>query len=138
MGGDQLQANLNRQQGADQFNATQYNNARQYGTGMGANAFNANTANNQFGANMAFRGGQAGMDMSRTGAGMMGSGLDRAQGSGQYMRDYDQQMENYQFRQGMAPYNALAYYNQQIGDPNNLSSSTTTSTGKSSGFNFSI
>lgn len=132
------QANAGFQQQSDMFNTRSFNDARRFGTGMGANAFNANTAANQFGANMAFRGGQAGMDMSRTGAGMMGSGLDRAQGSGQYMRDYDQQMENYQYRQGMAPYNSLQFYNQQIGDPNNLSSSTTTSKGKSSGFNLSI
>ena len=136
MGGNQLQSNLNRQQGADQFNATQYNNARQYGTGMGANAFNANTANNQFGADMSFRGGQAGMGMSQTGANMVGSGLDRAQGSGQYMRDYDQQMENYQYRQGMAPYNSLQFYNQQIGDPNNLSSATSSSKGSSKSASF--
>lgn len=135
---DANKTNAGFRQQSDMFNTRSINDARRFGAGMGANAFNANTAANQFGANMAFRGGQAGTDMSRTGAGMMGSGLDRAQGSGQYMRDYDQQMQNYQFRQGMAPYNALAFYNQQIGDPNNLSSSTTTSKGKSSGFNLGI
>ena len=138
MGGNQLQSNLSRQQQADQYNAGQFNQARQFGTGIGQNAFNTNQQNQQFGADMAFRGGAAGVGMQQTGANMIGSGLDRAQASGQYGRDYEQQLLNNQFRQGMAPYNSLNFYNQIVGAPNNLSSSNTSSTGKSSGFNFGI
>jgi len=58
--------------------------------------------------------------------------------SGQYGRDFDQQLLNQQFRQGMAPFNALNFYNQIVGAPNNLSRSTSSSSGKSSGFNFGI
>jgi hypothetical protein len=138
MGGNQLQNNLNRQQQGDQFNAGQFNQARQFGTGVGQGAFNSNTSNNQFGADMAFRGGGAGVGMQQTGAGMIGSGLDRAQGAGQYGRDYEQQLMNQQYRQGMAPFSGLNFYNQIVGGPNNLSNSNTTSSGKSSGFNFNI
>ena len=136
MGGNQLQNNLSRQQQADQFNAGQVNQARQFGTGVGQGAFNANTSNNQFGADMAFRGGAAGVGMQQTGANMIGSGLDRAQGSGQYDRDYEQQMQNYQYRQGMAPYNSLNFYNDIVGAPNNLSSATSSSKGSSKSLNF--
>ncbi|MDG1164120.1 MAG: hypothetical protein P8N61_01985 [Porticoccaceae bacterium] len=136
MGGNQLQNNLSRQQQADQYNAGQFNQARQFGTGIGQGAFNSNTANNQFGADMAFRGGAAGVGMQQTGANMIGSGLDRAQASGQYGRDYEQQLFNQQYRQQMAPYNSLNFYNQIVGAPNNLSSATSSSTGKSSGMNF--
>jgi len=135
MGANQLQNNLSRQQQADQYNAGQFNQARQFGTGVGQGAFNANTSNNQFGADMAFRGGAAGVGMQQTGANMIGSGLDRAQASGQYGRDYEQQLFNQQYRQQMAPYNSLNFYNQIVGAPNNLSSATSSSTGKSSGMN---
>jgi hypothetical protein len=136
MGGNQLQNNLSRQQQADQYNAGQFNQARQFGTGIGQGAFNTNQQNQQFGADMAFRGGAAGVGMQQTGANMIGSGLDRAQGSGQYGRDYEQQLFNQQYRQQMAPYNSLNFYNQIVGAPNNLSSATSSSTGKSSGMNF--
>jgi hypothetical protein len=138
MGGNQLQNNLSRQQQADQFNSGQYNQARQFGTGVGQGAFNSNTSNNQFGADMAFRGGGAGVGMQQTGAGMIGAGLDRAQGSGQYGRDYEQQLMNQQYRQGMAPYNSLNFYNQIVGGPNNLSNSSASSRGSSSSFNLSV
>lgn len=138
MGGSQLQNNLSRQQQADQYNAGQFNQARQFGTGVGQGAFNANIANNQFGADMAFRGGAAGVGMQRTGADMIGSGLDRAQASGQYGRDYEQQLLNERYRQGMAPYNSLNFYNDIVGAPNNLSSATSRSkgSGKSANFGF--
>lgn len=136
MGGNQLQNNLTRQQQADQYNAGQYNQARGFGTGIGQGAFNSNTLNNQFGADMAFRGGAAGVGMQRTGADMIGSGLDRAQGSGQYDRDYEQQLMNQQYRYGMAPYNSLNFYNDIVGAPNNLSSATSSSKGSSKSLNF--
>ena len=136
MGGNQLQNNLARQQQADQYNAGQFNQARQFGTGVGQGAFNANTSNNQFGADMAFRGGAAGVGMQRTGADMIGSGLDRAQGSGQYDRDYEQQLMNQQYRYGMSPYNSLDFYNNIVGAPNNLSSATSKSKGSSKSMNF--
>ena len=136
MGGNQLQNNLARQQQADQYNAGQFNQARQFGTGVGQGAFNSNISNNQFGADMAFRGGAAGVGMQRTGADMIGSGLDRAQASGQYGRDYEQQLYNQQFRQGMAPYNSLNFYNDIVGAPNNLSSATSSSKGSSKSLNF--
>jgi len=136
MGGNQLQNNLARQQQADQYNAGQYNQARGFGTGIGQGAFNSNTSNNQFGADMAFRGGAAGVGMQRTGADMIGSGLDRAQGSGQYDRDYEQQLMNQQYRYGMSPYNSLNFYNDIVGAPNNLSSATSSSKGSSKSLNF--
>ena len=136
MGGNQLQNNLARQQQADQYNAGQYNQARGFGTGIGQGAFNSNTSNNQFGADMAFRGGAAGVGMQRTGADMIGSGLDRAQGSGLYDRDYEQQLMNQQYRYGMSPYNSLNFYNDIVGAPNNLSSATSSSKGSSKSLNF--
>jgi hypothetical protein len=52
------------------------------------------------------------------------------------MRDYDQQMQNYNYRQGMAPYDSLNYYNDIIGTPNNLSRATSSSRGKSGSVSF--
>lgn len=136
MGASQLESNLARQQQADQYNAGQFNQARQFGTGVGQGAFNSNVSNNQFGADMAFRGGAAGVGMQQTGSNMIGSGLDRAQASGQYGRDYEQQLLNERYRQGMAPYNSLNFYNDIVGAPNNLSSATSSSKGSSKSMNF--
>ena len=138
MGGNQLENNLSRQQQADQFNAGQFNQARQFGTGVGQNAFNTNQQNQQFGASLAARLGAQGTADMRTGAGMFNTGVGQQLASGQYGRDFEQQLMNQQFRQGMAPFSGLNFYNQIVGAPNNLSNSSATSSGKSSGFNFSI
>ena len=138
IGASQLQANLARQQQADQFNTGAFNQARQFGTGIGQSAFNTNQQNQQFGASLAARLGAQGVSDMRTGANMYNTGVGQQLASGQYGRDFDQQLLNQQFRQGMAPFNALNFYNQIVGAPNNLSRSTSSSSGKSSGFNFAI
>ena len=138
IGASQLESNLGRQQQGNQFNAGQFNQARQFGTGIGQNAFNTNQQNQQFGASLAARLGAQGTADMRTGAGMFNTGVGQQLASGQYGRDFEQQLMNQQFRQGMAPFSGLNFYNQIVGAPNNLSSSNTTSSGKSSGFNFSI
>ena len=138
IGASQLQANLGRQQQADQFNTGAFNQARQFGTGVGQSAFNTNQQNQQFGASLAARLGAQGVSDMRTGANMYNTGVGQQLASGQYGRDFDQQLLNQQFRQGMAPFNALNFYNQIVGAPNNLSRSTSSSSGKSSGFNFAI
>ena len=138
IGASQLQGNLQREQQGNQFNAGQFNQGRQFGTGVGQNAFNTNQQNQQFGASLAARLGAQGTSDMRSGASMYNTGVGQQLASGQYGRDFDQQLLNQQYRQGMAPYNSLNFYNQIVGAPNNLSSSTTTSKGKSSGFNFSI
>ena len=98
----------------------------QYGAGMGQNAYNTNQQNQQFGASMAQQLGQQGY-------GNMMSGVGMQQGAGQYMRDYDQQLLNNQYQQAMSPFNSLNFYNQIVGAPNNLSSASSNSSGKSSG-----
>lgn len=138
IGASQLESNLGRQQQGNQFNAGQFNQARQFGTGVGQNAFNTNQQNQQFGASLAARLGAQGTADMRTGAGMFNTGVGQQLASGQYGRDFEQQLMNQQFRQGMAPFSGLNFYNQIVGAPNNLSNSNTTSSGKSSGFNFSI
>jgi hypothetical protein len=61
-----------------------------------------------------------------------------AQGAGDQQRAYDQQLLQQQYQQGMAPYNSLNFYNSVVGAPNNLSTATSQSTGKSKsgGFGF--
>ena len=123
------QANAGFQQGANQYNTGAYNQARQFGSSLGQNAFNTNQQGQQFGANLAFRGGQAGAGAMSTGANMYNTGVGQQLASGQYGRDFDQQLLNQQYRQGMAPYNSLNIYNQIVGAPNNLSSATSSSKG---------
>ncbi len=138
IGASQLESNLGRQQQGGQFNAGSFNDARNFGSRLGADAFNNNMMNQQFGATLAARLGAQGTSDMQAGAGMFNTGVGQQLSSGQYGRDYEQQLYNRDFRQGMAPFNSLNFYNQIVGAPNNLSSSTTTSKGKSSGFNFSI
>jgi hypothetical protein len=138
IGASQLESNLGRQQQGNQFNAGQFNQGRQFGTGVGQNAFNTNQQNQQFGASLASRLGAQGVSDMRTGANMYNTGVGQQLASGQYGRDYEQQLYNQEFRQGMSPFNSLNFYNQIVGAPNNLSSSTSTSKGKSSGFNFAV
>lgn len=120
--------NAGFQQQANQANQGAYNNMMQFGAGMGQNAFNTNQQNQQFGASMAQQLGQQGYNNMMTGVGMQ-------QGAGQYIRDYDQQLLNNQYQQGMSPFNSLNFYNQIVGAPNNLSSASSSSSGKSSGTN---
>ena len=106
--------NAGFQQQANQANQGAYNNMMQFGAGMGQNAFNTNQQNQQFGASMAQQLGQQGYNNMMTGVGMQ-------QGAGQYMRDYEQQLLNNQYQQGMSPFNSLNFYNNIVGAPNNLS-----------------
>ena len=136
IGAAQLQGNLGRQQQADQYNTGAFNQARQFGTGVGQNAFNTNQQNQQFGASLAARLGAQGTSDMQAGAGMFNTGVGQQLASGQYGRDFEQQLYNQQFRQGMAPFNALNFYNQIVGAPNNLSSATSSSKGKSASASF--
>jgi hypothetical protein len=133
---NQMNAGFNQQ--ANQYNAGAFNQARQFGSSLGQNAYNTNQQGQQFGANLAFRGGQAGVDAMRTGANMFNTGVGQQLASGQYGRDYEQQLMNQQYRAGMAPFNALNFYNQIVGAPNNLSSSTSSSKGSSKSLSFGI
>ena len=136
IGASQLESNLARQQQGNQFNAGQFNQARQFGAGIGQNAFNTNQQNQQFGADLAARLGAQGVSNMQTGAGMYNTGVGQQLASGQYGRDYEQQLMNYNYRQGMAPYNSLNFYNQIVGAPNNLSRATSSSRGRSSSLSF--
>ena len=138
VGASQLESNLGRQQQGNQFNAGQFNQARQYGSGVGQNAFNTNQQSQQFGANLAARLGSQGVSNMTTGANMFNTGVGQQMAMGQYGRDYEQQLLNQQYRQQMAPYNSLNFYNQIVGAPNNLSNSTASSKGSSSSFNLSV
>jgi len=138
IGASQIGDNLSRQQQGNQFNAGAYNSARQFGTGAGANAYNSNTQANQFGANMMNDYGNQGMRNMAAGQSMFNQGNQSQLGSGQYGRDYEQQLFNQQYRQNMAPYNSLNFYNQIVGGPNNLSNSSASSRGSSSSFNLSV
>jgi|TARA_B100001094_G_scaffold318911_1_gene363045 hypothetical protein len=135
IGASQLESNLGRQQQGNQFNAGQFNQGRQFGTSVGQDAFNNNMMNQQFGASLAARLGAQGTSDMQAGAGMFNTGVGQQLASGQYGRDFEQQLYNQQFRQGMSPFNSLNFYNQIVGAPNNLSSATSSSKGKSSSTN---
>ena len=134
IGASQLESNLGRQQQGNQFDARSYNDARDFGSQLGANAFNNNMQNQQFGASLAATLGNQGINNMNTGAQMFGFGNNMQMAAGQYGRDYQQQLLNQQYRQGMSPYQNLEFYNSIIGAPNNLSQATASSKGSSSGF----
>ena len=138
VGASQLESNLGRQQQGNQFNAGEFNRARQYGSGVGLDSFNNNMMNQQFGANLAARLGSQGVSNMTTGANMFNTGVEQQLGMGRFGRDYEQQLLNQQYRERMAPYNSLNFYNSVVGAPNNLSNSTASSRGKSSSFNLSV
>ena len=115
-------------------NAAAINQSRQFGAGVGQNMFNNAMANQQFGANLAQQLGQAGVGNILSGANMYNTGVGMSQGVGQMQRAYEQQLLQNQFQQGMAPFNAAQYLAGIVGDPNNLSRASSSSTGKSSGF----
>ena len=127
--------NLNRQQQANIFNAQQQEAGRQFGAGIGQNMYNQAQGQQRFGANMLQNIGQAGVGNMMQGQNMYNTGVGQMMGAGTMQRAYDQQLLQNQFQQGMAPYNAAAWYNQIIGSPNNLSRANSTSSGSSSGFN---
>ncbi len=135
IGASQLESNLGRQQQGNQFDARSYNDARDFGSQIGANAFNNNMQNQQFGASLAATLGNQGINNMNTGAQMFGFGNNMQMAAGQYGRDYQQQLLNQRYRQGMSPYQNLEFYNSIIGAPNNLSQATASSKGSSSGFN---
>ena len=87
---------------------------------------------------MSARMGQQGISNMQAGMNMFGQGNQMQRDAGQYDRDYEQQLYNQQYRQSMAPYNSLNFYNQIVGAPNNLSSSNSSSRGGSSSFEASI
>ncbi len=130
--------NAGFQQQTNLANQGAYNSMLQYGAGVGQNAFNTNQQNQQFGAGMAAQLGQQGYGNMLSGANMMNQGVGMQQGAGQYMRDYDQQLLQNQYQAAMSPFNSLNFYNQIVGAPNNLSTASSQSSGKSSSFNFGI
>lgn len=128
--------NAGLQQQANLANQGAYNAALQSGANLGAGQFNSNMQNQQFGASMAQNIGQQGVQNMATGQQMANTGLGVMQSGGQYLRDYEQQLLNNIYQQGMAPYNALNFYNQIVGAPNNLSEASSSSSGKSASANF--
>lgn len=132
------EANAGYQQAANLLNTRSFNDARDFGSQLGGNAFNNNMQNQQFGASLAATLGNQGASNVNTGAQMFGFGNAMQQASGQYQRDYQQQLLNQRYRQGMAPYGALDFYNQIIGSPNNLNEANSQSKGSSSSFNVSF
>jgi hypothetical protein len=135
IGANQASQNAGFQQQSNMANQNAYNSARQFGTGVGQNAYNTNQQNQQFGAGMAQQIGQQGVNNMMSGQNMMNTGIGMAQGAGQMQRDYDQSMLNYDYRQGMAPYESLDFYSGIVGAPNNQTYSQATSKGSKSGFN---
>lgn len=138
IGASQLESNLGRAQQGDQFNSGQYNTARAFGSGVGQDSFNTSQQNRRYGADLAARLGSEGVSNMRTGANMFNTGIDQQMSMGEYGRNYEQQLLNERYRQGMAPYNSLNFYNSVVGAPNNLSNSTASSKGSSSSFNLSV
>ena len=135
IGANQASQNAGFQQDTNLANMNAFNTARQFGTGVGQNAFNTNLQNQQFGATTANTIGQQGVSNMVTGQNMMNTGIGLSQGAGQYMRDYDQQLLERNYQAAMSPYNSLNFYNQIVGAPNNLSQATSSSKGKSSSIN---
>ena len=135
IGANQASQNAGFQQQSNMANQNAYNSARQFGTGVGQNAFNTNQQNQQFGAGMAQQIGQQGVNNMMSGQNMMNTGIGMSQGAGQMQRDYDQQLLNNQYQTAMAPYNSLNFYNQIVGAPNNLSQANSTSKSKSASVN---
>lgn len=135
---DANQANAGYNQQGDMLNMRAFNDARDFGSQLGGNAFNNNMQNRQFGASLAATIGNQGSANVNTGAQMFGFGNNMQQAAGQYGRDYQQQLLNQQYRQGMAPYGALDFYNQVIGSPNNLNEAKSQSKGSTSAFNVSF
>jgi len=133
---NQLQGNLNRDQQANMSNQNAVNSANQFGTNIGANQFNQSVQNQQFGANMAQNIGQGGVNNMVSGQNMMNTGVNQSQGAGQYQRDYDQQLLNQDYREDMAPYQSLEFYDQMVGDPTKLSEASSSSSGKSKSLSF--
>lgn len=126
--------NAGFQQQTNLANQNAYNSALTAGANLGAGQYNTNLQNQQFGASMAQNIGQQGVNNMLSGQQMANTGLGVAQGAGQYMRDYEQQLLNNQYQQAMSPYNSLNFYNQIVGAPNNLSTARSSSRGRSSGF----
>lgn len=131
---DANQANAGYNQQGDMLNMRAFNDARDFGSQLGGNAFNNNMQNNQFGASLGATLGNQGINNMNTGAQMFGFGNNMQMAAGQYGRDYQQQLLNQQYRQGMSPYQNLEFYNSIIGAPNNLSQATASSKGSSRGF----
>lgn len=128
--------NANFAQGANLANQSAFNNMLQFGGNLGQSAFGNNIANQQFGAKLANQIGQGGVDSLLRGANLMNMGIDRQMGIGDMFRNYNQDLLNYDFRRGMSPFNALNFYSQIVGDPNNLSKSQGTSSSRSFGMDF--
>ena len=135
IGANQASQNAGFQQQANLNNQNAFNTSRQFGTGLGQNAFNTNLQNQQFGARMNQQIGQSGVQNMLAGQSMMNIGTDQSRQAGQLERDYEQQLLANQYQQAMSPYNSLNFYNQIVGAPNNLSQATSSSKGKSSSIN---
>lgn len=136
IGASQLAGNLDRLTNTSQFNAGQFNNLFGQGGNLSQSMFGLNQNNNQFGANLAANLGAQGSRDMMSGAQLENMGLANQQGAGQYLRDFEQQLLAMQYQQGMAPYNALNFYNQMVGAPTVLNEAESESSGKSRSANF--
>lgn len=136
IGASQLESNLGRLTNNSQFNAGQFNNLYGQGANLMQQMYGLNQNNNQFGATLASQLGAQGVSNMQAGANMMGSALDRQQASGDFLRNYQQQLLTNQYQQAMAPYNALNFYNQIVGAPTVLNEASSSSKGKSGSVNF--
>lgn len=138
IGANQASQNAGFQQQANMANQNAFNASRQFGTGIGQNAYNTNQQNQQFGATMNQQIGQSGVQNMLAGQSMMNIGSNQSLQAGQLQRDYEQQLLGNQFQQEMSPYNSLNFYNQIVGAPTTLSTATSQSSGKSKsgGFGF--
>jgi hypothetical protein len=131
IGANQIDSNLNRQQQTNLSNQGAYNSALATGANLGAGQYNTNLQNQQFGASMAQDIGRQGVSNMMQGQAMANTGVGLSQGSGQYLRDYEQQLLNNQYQRQMSPFNSLNFYNQIVGAPNNLSNASASSKGSS-------
>lgn len=89
---------------------------------MGTNALNAGLMGQ--GANLNFQMGQAGQQGLGQAYGTAVNNFGLAQDSGDYLRQYQQQLLDTLYSNQMNPYNSLQMYKSFIGDPTVLSSGT--------------
>ena len=119
-------------QQANIFNAGQANTLFSGGMNLGMNALR----NQQFGATLASNIGQGGVRNVQAGGDIAASGFGNQIGSGEYSRNYNQQLLDTDRLNMMNPFAALEFYNTMIGDPTVLSKSKGTSSGSSFNLGF--
>jgi len=134
----QMGRNLGFMNQGSQFNAGQFNNLLNAGANLGMGLRGQNFSNQQFSADLANRIGQQGVGNILAGANLGMTGANAQSAVGNELRAYEQQLLNNIYQQQMSPYNALNFYNQIVGAPTVLNQANSSSTSKSSGFNFGI